>query len=89
MTREKAKQLFIRNKNINTLSKINGIEIIDKIFDDFENRICRNCKWFYIDEDFNRPITRCKLGCAEEIIGAGFQKVSELFGCNKFERIEK
>jgi hypothetical protein len=88
MTREEALigvELFSYD-SIEVLNKKDVEELVNMIYNDFENRICKNCEFFYIDHEFNRPVSRCELGCAETLIGAGFQKVSENFGCNKFKK---
>ena len=54
-------------------------EIVNEIFDDFENRICRNCKY----------LIRTKKGllCSHPI-NYDYIITDESFGCNKFERKE-
>ena len=49
MTREEAKEELWQRGNINTLGKVDANEIIDKIYDDFESRICKNCKHYESD----------------------------------------
>ena len=91
MTREEAKKLFWKKGGvfektfIYCLDKVlklpyRGGEIdvfIDKIYNDFESRVCGNC------EHFNSPYETCRLGCAS---CATTKKVREDFGCNKFKR---
>ena len=43
MTRDEAKQLFYDADG----SELNDV-LIDKIYDDFENRSCENCKFKYV-----------------------------------------
>ena len=61
--------------------------LIDKIYDDFESRVCGECKWFqthryYIDihDKVGYPQTVC------EKLRINYGKD---FGCNKFERKDK
>ena len=52
--------------------------LVNKIFDDFESRVCKNCKFFVMDnygkycEKFNGEDNPCD--------------IREDFGCNRFER---
>lgn len=46
---------------------------VDKIFDDFESRICGNCQHWLIKDGFN------DVDCT---------KTDRDFGCNKFKRKE-
>ena len=56
---------------------------IDKIYDDFESRTCKTCKWFDIDEsiDPNKHFGWCnnKESCCVSNI------CTLSFGCNKWE----
>jgi len=76
MTREKAK-LLVKNCD-------NGNEVIDKIYDEFESRICKNCK-YYSSNELLRGI--CKnFQLKLKTLGLHFVPQSEDFGCNKFEK---
>jgi len=50
-------------------------EIVDIIFDDFENKICKNCKYH---KDTQKSYKEC------DIIELG---TSNSFGCTLFERV--
>jgi len=44
MTREEAKKIYYP---INGVNLSNKKDLVDKIYDDFESRICKNCKLQY------------------------------------------
>ena len=44
MTREEANQKLWATRNINTLSKVECDNILNEVYEDFENRTCNNCK---------------------------------------------
>lgn len=46
MTKEEAKQELWATRNINTLSKVECDNLLNKIYDDLESRNCTNCKWY-------------------------------------------
>ena len=71
MTREEAKELF---------SKCNSDFIIDKIYDSFENRSCKNCK-FGMTYPFDDDDIECVKIEAET---QGIYFTSD-FCCNKWE----
>ncbi len=54
-------------------------EIVNEIFDDFENRICRNCKYFIK--------TKRELLCSNPV-NYDYIITNKNFGCNRFERKE-
>ena len=61
---------------------------VEEIYDDFENRTCKNCKWF------NKKTYECENKENEQEIGNYdnidyiSMQVDENFGCNRFERKE-
>ena len=58
--------------------------IIDKIFDDFESRVCKNCKYNNKMCTYQESIkVYCKVTRGEDY-GCDFDD----FGCNRFERTE-
>ncbi len=75
MTREDAKKDFL------AMSPTNRIMLIDMIFDDFDSRVCENCKCFtYCDDGFHY---------CDNPLNTGFNGlITEDFGCNRFERRE-
>lgn len=75
MTREEAKKEL--NEYGYTISEQN--KIIDDIYDDFENRSCKNCKFGMIDM-FDDDIECVKIEA--ETQGTYFSKD---FSCNKWE----
>ncbi len=74
MNREEAKVIITDDMSMQAKETFKAINChIDNIFDDFESRICENCKnyvqgccWLFVSEDTDEP--------------------SKDFGCNKFER---
>ena len=84
MTREETKILFLDKFNFKSEEQIGAVmDIIDKIFDDFENKICKNCK--HIKTTY-API--CDLGVVSQgLFGNGIVTLD--FGCNKFEAKDK
>ena len=81
MTREEAiKKLFDVSSDLGLVETIEARIIIEEIFDDFESRVCKNCKHF---TSFGK-----KMGIG---ICSNFTKninVANDFGCNRFERRE-
>jgi len=83
MTREEAKskiEHFIHNDEL--------MKIIDEIYDNFENRICINCKYCVYDE------IECGYRCTNKHIrvsifhngSCSYFAPFKDFGCNRFER---
>ena len=50
--------------------------IIDKIYDSFENRSCKNCKYSTLDSARYLPVHKCLVSC---------NGVNYDFYCNKWE----
>jgi len=69
------------NKELVDLVEVD--ELISQIYNDFENRLCKNCKWKhkgqYEDEFW------C-VNPKNSIIAEDGMFVTEDFGCNRFER---
>ena len=89
MTREEFKKLvsnFSMNSihcmdNVKVISINNFYKISDVLCNDFESRICENCKYTYtIDEHI-------KCGNSKGLL-SGFY-VEKDFGCNQFKRKDK
>ena len=57
-------------------------KLIDEIFDEFESRVCKNCKHFKSKSGL------CGLWENGVMNEASFFNVDEDFGCNRFERRE-
>ena len=83
MTREEAKNQFSNELLKRALGfkkgklKIGAVyKIIDDIYNDFENRTCKNCRYF----DYEKFI--CFNGKAPSILHIN----EDYFGCNKFKR---
>ena len=76
MTREKARDAIIL-----AITADIKLALIDKIYDDFESRVCENCKYFtYCDDGFHY---------CDNQLNVGFNGlITEDFGCNRFERRE-
>ena len=93
MNREEAKNQFSNElldiifKRNNELEVGGTYKIIDEIYNDFESRICKNCKYFkeFTKEiPFTEGLKIDKIGC--ELFEGNFGKN---FGCNRFERRNK
>ena len=87
MTREEAKAL--KWFTVKTLDK-EAVRLfesaIDKIYDDFESRICKNCRFY--DNQFNLCLND-KIGTYVSVLDTKILlKVDADFGCNRFERRE-
>ena len=85
MTKDKAlnkvKDLVCLGKSAEYFDKVLLIDdvtnLINQIYDDFDSRICKNCKYWkkYVNTSL------CNEGTLDFII-----ETNEDFGCNKFER---
>ena len=91
MTREEAFE------NLDALAKsINGElvdysdadHLIEAIYDDFENKVCENCKYFEDTTNCRHPYNKQYYYCDGRESGMPMS-VSKDFGCNLFERIKK
>ena len=72
MTREETKQKLL------SLMPAERFIVIDDIYNDFESRVCGNCKYFYTPEGTE------SFGLCNK-----FKTLTESdFGCNRFERRE-
>jgi len=72
VTREEAKEEYL------TLSPSERLNVIDKIYDDFESRTCDNCAYnLENSHGFSRGCTQIEIEPRDMIDG---------FGCNRFER---
>ncbi len=85
MTREEAKK--IADLSISTIKRYSDLTkrfngLIDEIYDDFESRVCENCKYF----DFPYP-KRIRGLCTKETEDVD-ELVKKDFGCIHFERRE-
>ena len=60
---------------------------IDEIYDDFESRVCKNCKYFNEDEGCTNELNTLKFkdmfGKWEEPL---YLENMKNFGCNRFEK---
>lgn len=81
MNREKARKRFISP----ALCKAHTENMLDKIYDDFESRVCENCKEFKISKGFTGIEFTCYkgYGCTNEY---GIIFTERTFGCNEFKR---
>ena len=97
MTREEA--LKEREENYySTIGQENTTddveELINKIYDDFESRVCKNCEYIRYPKDKTyEGKAKCMKNCSSSttaviINGDYFEYtiVEPNFGCNKFER---
>ena len=85
MNREEAKNQFSNELLERAMGfkkgklKIGAVyKIIDDIYDDFESRTCKNCKYFIKD----------KFVCCNSKAPTIVQINDDSFGCSKFERRE-
>jgi len=61
-------------------------DIVDEIYNNFESRICKNCKWIHKGQ------YEGEFWCINpknSIIAEDGMFVNENFGCNRFERRER
>jgi len=86
MNRDEAKELIVDGYGISGLG-----EAVDKIYDDFESRICENCE--HSEYHYQQDILEChKLyeemnqRCYKCETDITIFEVVKTFGCNKFER---
>jgi len=66
------------------------LETIDKIYNDFESRICKHCKFYQKHEVF--AIGDWRFVCTNEQTShkySAFEPINDEYGCNHFERINK
>jgi hypothetical protein len=89
MTREEALKFILENsrEDYNNHSVVMPVEkateLKNKIFDYFEKeRVCKNCKYY------KKKIDMCGNMENGAMNGGSFMLVSEVFGCNRFERKE-
>ena len=85
MTREEVKEhtMLMKSKWV----ELDLIEVIDMIYDDFESRVCENCK--YAEKIIGCPCCHHGFMCKNKSVimyHAESMRVSSDFGCNKFER---
>ena len=65
-------------------TEIEGEELIDMIYDDFESRTCENCKHWSLDLEYGH-----KLGYCDKDIGNSLtidNVTKHNFGCNRWEK---
>jgi hypothetical protein len=91
MTREEAKKYTFKvvatTGNENEIGQIKYLNleccwVIDKIYDDFENRTCKDCKYCY-----NDPIEGY-VCISDDVPFYHIKKRFRKFSCNRFKRIE-
>ena len=58
--------------------------LINKIYDEFEFRICKNCKWYEFIMPQNNPHDQYNYSGCIKLQSLG--QIDSDFGCNKFER---
>jgi len=58
--------------------------LINKIYDDFENRICKNCIYYNGEECVSNCLTQQIYNTEIEEYEDYYPKVSDYFGCNCF-----
>ena len=76
--------------SIEVLNKRDVEEIVNMIYNDFESRVCKNCKYFNEDEGCTNELNTLKFkdmfGKWEEPL---YLENMKKFGCNRFERKEE
>ena len=75
MTREEVNDEIYDLTYQREISEQEIYKLTHKMLDDFENRICNNCKYWIDDNGYQNA------GCIKFSIN-----FSDTFGCNKFER---
>ena len=58
-------------------------ETLNEVYDDFESRLCKNCKWYIYDTYFDSEHKDCAANNQAQSV-VSFPP--EDFGCNKFTR---
>ncbi len=79
MNREEAGNSLVitAHSELGVICKVNAVdELIDKIYNDFESRICGNCEFY---EKYNSVCCNGDSPLCSEV-------VDKNFGCNEFER---
>ncbi len=79
MSREEAKE-----QSLDITGYSDSYELIDEIYDDFESRICDNCKYFTFE---NTKIGTCRKGIYDKQLCSSEDYLVSTFGCNKWEKI--
>ena len=78
MTRKEAKKLYMENSDKMPLEQKSPFEIINKIYDDIENRVCVNCAFCDFDVENKQTVSK---GYCNELLHI----VHLNFGCNRFK----
>ena len=82
MTKKEAKKYYLLKNKWDTINREELYDLIDEIYDDFENRTCKNCKYF----KGSNKIANCSNLEVGAMNGGAFIDVDKDFGCNKFEK---
>jgi len=87
MTREEAKKEML-NITGSIYTETDELEdLIDKIYDDFENRICQSCKFYKVEEiDSEDEMRDVMTGCSQFYMETNYAYDFKNFGCNRWER---
>ena len=82
MTREKARDAVIL-----AITADIKLALIDKIYDDFESRVCEHCKYYNPNNyDIKEGIADVWIACDKLYIEERDGVSLDGFGCNRFER---
>ncbi len=69
------------------VAEYNVIGLLDTIYEDIDNQVCKNCKYYQKHEIFN--IGDWKWVCTnKEVVPeyVSFEPINDKHGCNKFEK---
>lgn len=96
MTREDTKERIFLHDNIRSMQAVSMREVdtvlllrkdvlreVDKIYDDFESMVCKNCKYYKMNESVPFDGMECTVNDSGQSIVC-FPPPT--FGCNKFKR---
>ena len=86
MTREETKSFYSELCSEFDAVKSTVYSVVDKIYDDFESRTCKNCKHFQVYDD-SKMLGECIN--KESIAFTSCEAIYGDDGCNKFERKDK
>lgn len=80
MNKQKARRtlkngIFTREDGVKCITLRRAIIVLDEVYNDFENRICKNCKYY---EEYSSVCCNGDSPLCADV-------VDKDFGCNKFE----
>jgi hypothetical protein len=83
------KEEFYEINRAGQLPRIVDKELIDRILDDFERRICANCRYLCTSEKSGSFGQYKDYSCYKRVSSSVHPRFDIHFGCNKFEEKDK